>query len=217
MNRNMKRRDFSACLAGLGASTLVSPLAAQAQTKPLSESEYVRLSQPLSVEKGKIEVVEFFWYGCPHCFAFEPALDAWQKKLPADVAFRRVPVAFRESYTIHQRVFYAIEAMGKIEELHRKVFQAIHVERKRFDKEDELVEFMGKNGVDTAKFKEQLGSFTVTTKAKQASRLAEAYKIDGVPAIGVHGRFYTSGQLAGSPDRSLTVASALIDKARKGG
>ena len=125
----MKRRDFSARLAGLGlgASTLATPLLAQAQAKPLAETDYVRLSQPLSVEKGKVEVVEFFWYGCPHCFNFEPALDAWQKKLPADVAFRRVPVAFRESYTIHQRLFYAIEAMGKVEELHRKVFQAIHV------------------------------------------------------------------------------------------
>lgn len=219
----MKRRDFSARLAGLGlgASAVVGPLVAhgaetQPPTKPLSESEYVRLSQPLSVEKGRIEVVEFFWYGCPHCFAFEPALDAWQKKLPADVAFRRVPVAFRETYAIHQRLFYAIEAMGKVEELHRKVFQAVHVERKRLEKEEEILDFVGKNGVDTAKFKELLSSFTVSTKAKQASRLAEAYKIDGVPAIGIHGRFYTSGQQAGSPDRSLVVASALIDKVRKG-
>ncbi|KQV95003.1 thiol:disulfide interchange protein DsbA/DsbL [Rhizobacter sp. Root1221] len=215
----MKRRDFSARLAGLGlgASTLATPLLAQAQAKALSESDYVRLSQPLSVEKGKVEVVEFFWYGCPHCFAFEPALDAWQKKLPADVAFRRVPVAFRESYTIHQRLFYAIEAMGKVEELHRKVFQAIHGERKRFEKEDEILEFVGKNGVDTAKFKELLSSFTVSTKAKQASRLAEAYKIDGVPALGIGGKYYTSGQQAGSPDRSLVVADALIDRVRKGG
>ncbi len=216
----MKRRDFSARLAGLGlgASTLATPLLAQAQAKALSESDYVRLSQPLSVEKGKVEVVEFFWYGCPHCFAFEPALDAWQKKLPADVAFRRVPVAFRESYTIHQRLFYAIEALGKVEELHRKVFQAIHGgERKRFEKEDEILEFMGKNGVDTAKFKELLSSFTVSTKAKQASRLAEAYKIDGVPALGIGGKYYTSGQQAGSPDRSLVVADALIDRVRKGG
>ena len=215
----MKRRDFSARLAGLGlgASTLATPLLAQAQAKPLAETDYVRLSQPLSVEKGKVEVVEFFWYGCPHCFNFEPALDAWQKKLPADVAFRRVPVAFRESYTIHQRLFYAIEAMGKVEELHRKVFQAIHGDRKRFEKEDEILEFVGKNGVDTAKFKEVLGSFTVSTKAKQASRLAEAYKIDGVPALGIGGKYYTSGQQAGSPERSLLVADALIDKVRKGG
>lgn len=215
----MKRRDFSARLAGLGlgASTLATPLLAQAQAKALSDSDYVRLSQPLSVEKGKVEVVEFFWYGCPHCFAFEPALDAWQKKLPADVAFRRVPVAFRESYTIHQRLFYAIEAMGKVEELHRKVFQAIHGERKRFEKEDEILEFVGKNGVDTAKFKELLSSFTVSTKAKQASRLAEAYKIDGVPALGIGGKYYTSGQQAGSPDRSLVVADALIERVRKGG
>ena len=215
----MKRRDFSARLAALGAGTsaLATPFLAQAQGKPLTDSDYVRLAQPVATEKGKIEVIEFFWYGCPHCNAFEPALDAWQKKLPADVAFRRVPVAFRDSFVIHQKLFYTIEALGKVEELHRKAFQAIHVERQRLEKEDEILAFMTKNGVDAAKFKEVFSSFTVSTKAKQASRLVDAYKIDGVPALGIHGRFFTSGQLAGSPERSLVVADLLIDKVRKGG
>lgn len=214
----MKRRDFSAQLAGLGVglSALASPLVASAQAA-IKDSDYVRLSQPLSTEKGKIEVLEFFWYGCPHCFSFEPALDAWQKKLPADVAFRRVPVAFRESFAIHQRLYYAIEAMGKVEELHRKVFQAIHGERKRLDKEADILAFVEKNGVDKAKFLEVFNSFTVATKAKQASRLVDAYKIDGVPALGIHGRYFTSGQLAGSPERALVVADALIERSRKGG
>lgn len=214
----MKRRDFSAQLAGLGLglSALASPLTASAQAA-IKESDYVRLSQPLATEKGKIEVLEFFWYGCPHCFSFEPALDAWQKKLPADVAFRRVPVAFRQNFAIHQRLYYAIEAMGKVEELHRKVFQAIHGERNPLDKEADILAFIEKNGVDKAKFLEVFNSFTVSTKAKQASRLVDAYKIDGVPALGIHGRYFTSGQLAGSPERALVVADALIERSRKGG
>jgi len=107
--------------------------------------------------------------------------------------------------------------MGKVEELHRKVFQAIHVERQKLDKEEDILAFVQKNGVDPVKFKEVFTSFTVATKAKQATRLVDAYKIDGVPALGIHGRFFTSGQLAGSPERSLVVAEALIDRVRKGG
>jgi thiol:disulfide interchange protein DsbA len=214
----MNRRDFSAQLAGLGlcSTALAVPALAQAQAQ-IKDSDYVRLATPVAVEKGKVEVLEFFWYGCPHCFAFEPALDAWQKKLPADVAFRRVPVAFRESFTVHQKIFYALDAMGKVDEVHRKVFQAIHVEKQRLEKEDDIVAFMQKNGVDAAKFKEVFSSFSVNTKAKQASRLVDAYKIDGVPALGIGGKYFTSGQLAGSPERSLVVADALIDRVRKGG
>lgn len=214
----MNRRDFSARLAGLGLSStvLAAPLAAHAQVQ-LKDTDYVRLASPVPVEKGKVEVLEFFWYGCPHCFAFEPALDAWQKKLPADVSFRRVPVAFREAFVPHQKIFYTLDAMGKVDELHRKVFTAIHVEKQRLEKEDDIVAFMQKNGVDAAKFKEIFTSFSVTTKAKQASRLAEAYKIDGVPTLGIGGKYFTSGQLAGTPERSLLVADALIDKVRKGG
>ncbi len=214
----MNRRDFSAQLMGVGcgAAAMLASFGAQAQGKPIGESDYVRLSQPLAVNPGKIEVIEFFWYGCPHCFAFEPALDAWQKKLPDDVAFRRVPVAFREPFVIHQRLFYALEALGKVEELHRKAFQAIHVERQRLEKDEEVVAFAVKNGLDKAQFSEVFNSFAVRTKAKQASRLAEAYKIDGVPALGIHGRYFTSGSLAGSPERALLVANSLIERSRKG-
>ncbi|MEY4563857.1 MAG: hypothetical protein RLZZ618_3134 [Pseudomonadota bacterium] len=215
----MNRREFSTHLAGLGcaAAGLSLTAGAWAQGKPVATTDYVTLGQPLSVEKGKIEVLEFFWYGCPHCFAFEPTLDAWQKKLPSDVAFRRVPVAFRESFVIHQRLFYAIEALGKVEELHRKVFQALHVERARLETDAEVLAFMVKNGVDKARFLEVFDSFSIKTKAKQATRLAEGYKIDGVPALGIAGKYFTSGSLAGSPDRALVVANTLIERARKGG
>ena len=214
----MKRREFSSqfLVAGFGAAMLTSGTA-RAQAEPVEGAQYVKLSQPQPVPAGgKIEVLEFFWYGCPHCHAFEPALEAWQKKLPADVAFRRMPVAFREEpFTTHQRLYFSIEAMGLLDSVHRKVFNAIHLEKARLDKLPDIVAFLAKNGVDGAKFTEVFNSFSVQTKARQAKQLAEAYRIDGVPAIGIQGRFYTSGSMAGSGDRALAVADYLIQRVRK--
>ena len=211
--KNMQRRHFTATLLASAA------LPALAQGGPVEGTHYVRLSQPLpsTAPAGKIEVIEFFWYGCPHCNAFEPALQAWVQRLPADVAFRRVPVAFREEpFVAHQRIYYALEAMGKLEAMHRKVFYAIHAERARLDKIEEIAAFMSKNGVDGAKFTEVFNSFSVQTKARQARQLAESYKIDGVPALGIQGRYFTSSTLAGTPERSLQVADFLIQQSRKG-
>ena len=223
----MKRRDFSARLLGtglgmgagmgLGAAGMVAAPAAVAQGGPVEGKDYIRLSQPQAVAPGKIEVVEFFWYGCPHCFTFEPALDAWAKKLPADVAFRRVPVSFRdEPFGTHARIYYALEATGQVDAMHRKVFNAIHNERASLAKPAEVSAFMTKNGIDGAKFLEVMNSFSVQTKARQAKQTTDAYKIDGVPALGIHGRYYTSGSVAGSNDRALAVADQLILLARKG-
>jgi thiol:disulfide interchange protein DsbA len=143
-------------------------------------------------------------------------LEAWLKKLPADVNFRRVPVAFREEpFAQHQKIFYTLEALGKVDELHRKVFHAIHVERQRLDKPADIAAWMGKNGVDPAKYNEMSNSFAVQTKLRQAKQLAEAYKIDGVPAIGIHGRYYTSGSLAGGNEQMLSVTNFLIGRLRK--
>ena len=216
----MKRRNFSASLLGasLGAAGLALPRSGIAQGGPVEGTHYVRLGQPLPMPAdGKFEVVEFFWYGCPHCHEFEPALDAWTKTLAPDVVFRRAPVAFRpEPHGTHQRLYFALEAMGLVATIHRKVFYAVHNERARLDKPAEIAAFMTKNGVDGAKFVDVMNSFSVQTKARQAHQLSEAYKIDGVPAIGVHGRFYTSGSLAGSNERSLAVADFLLKRLRSG-
>jgi thiol:disulfide interchange protein DsbA len=216
----MNRREFSAQLMAGGVVVATAGLsgAAGAQGRtPEEGTHYVRLSQPLAVPPGKIEVVDFFWYGCPHCNAFEPALDAWSKTLPDDVAFRRVPVAFRKEPDVaHQKIFYALDAMGLVPAMHRKVFYGIHGQRLRLDKAPDIAAFMQQNGVDSAKFLEYFNSFTIQTKAQQAAKLALDYKIDGVPAIGIHGRYYTAASLAG-PEGSLQVASYLIDKVRKAG
>ena len=211
----MKRRDFSSTL--FGAALAGSAMPSLAQGAPTEGKDYVRLAQPQPVPPGKIEVIEFFWYGCPHCHAFEPALDAWSKKLPADVVFRRVPVAFREEpFAAHQKIYYTLDALGQVDALHRKVFHAIHNQRQRLDKQADIAAFVTANGGDAARFNELYTSFAIQTKTMQARKLADAYKIDGVPSIGIHGRYFTSPTMAGSPERALAVADYLIQHTRRG-
>jgi protein dithiol oxidoreductase (disulfide-forming) len=214
----MKRRDFSLQLAAAGLGTVWAG-SAGAQGTPVEGTHYTKLAQPVAVSTpaGKIEVIEFFSYGCPHCFALEPTLETWAKQLPADVVFKRVPVGFNALYENYQKIYYALEAMGQVEHMHRKVFNAIHQQRLRLDKEADIAAFMTANGVDGAKFLDLYKSFTVQTKAKQAQQLSQAYKIDGVPSMAVQGRYVTSGSLAGSNERALAVTDALVQVARKPG
>ncbi len=213
----MQRRDFSLQLAGAGLGLAMAGLA-HAQGAPKEGTHYVKLSTPAAVNlpspDKKIEVVEFFWYGCPHCYAFEPTLETWVKKLPADVSFRQVPVGFMAPHQFHQKLFYALEETGQFAALHRKVFNAIHQQNKRMSSESEIIALANANGADGAKLAEAMKSFSVSTKANRAKQLADAYKIDGVPAIGINGRFYTSATLAGSHERAVAVADFLIQLSR---
>jgi thiol:disulfide interchange protein DsbA len=214
----MKRRDFSIQLAGGTLGVALLPVA-RAQGGPVEGQHYVKLGTPAAVSLPagkKVEVVEFFWYECPHCNAFEPLLEAWSRKLPDDVAFRRVPVGFTARHQAAQKLFYALESLGKLEALHRKVFAAIHVQNQRLISEQDMVAFVSANGVDGAKFSEAFRSFDVATKANKAKSLTDAYKIDGVPALGIQGRYFTSGALAGSHERALGVADFLIQRSRAG-
>jgi protein dithiol oxidoreductase (disulfide-forming) len=214
----MKRRDFSMQLAAAGLG-LAGVGSAQAQGGPVEGTHYVRLSQPAPVTlpspDKKIEVVEFFWYECPHCNSFEPQLEAWAKRLAPDVYFRQVPVGFTARHQLTQKMFYALESMGQLQALHRKIFIAVHVQNKRLNNEADIVAFVTANGVDGAKFAEAFRSFAVNTQATKARQLSDAYKIDGVPALGINGRFFTSGALAGSHERALAVADFLIDRSRQ--
>ena len=214
----MNRRQFSAQLLTATATAgglLTLPRSAGAQGQPVEGTHYVRLSQPLTVPPGKIDVVEFFSYACPHCNAFEPTLEAWVKKLPPDVNFHRVPVPFLQNFENFQKLYYALEVLGQVDAMQRKVFAAVHVEHKRLDKPADIAELMTKSGLDGAKFMDVFNSFAVQTKARQAKQLVDGYKIDGVPAIGVQGRYYTSVSLAGSPERALGVTEYLIERSRK--
>ncbi|HTP74607.1 MAG TPA: thiol:disulfide interchange protein DsbA/DsbL [Burkholderiaceae bacterium] len=212
----MNRRRFAIRLAAAaGVPGLVLP--AFAQGAPVEGRDYARLAQPLPMPAtGKVEVIEFFGYWCPHCNNFEPTLDAWSRKLPPDVAFRRVPVAFSAPQEPYAKIFLSLEAMGLLDQMHRKVFNAIHVQHQRLEKDSEILAFMTANGVDAAKFGDTYKSFTVASKFKQARQLADAYRIDGVPTIGIHGRFFTSPSLAGGAEQALKVTDVLIQRARAG-
>ncbi len=188
----MLRRDFSAALLGATALPLLTPGTATAQGGPVEGRHYQRLGQPLPTPPGKVEVIEFFWYGCPHCFVFDPTLEAWVKQLPADVSFRRVHVGFNAMVKLHQRLFFALEAIGAEAQAHAGIFNAFHVQRLNLTDEDSITAMVGKLGVDTAKFKAAFNSFGVNTKAQQATKLSESYRIDGVPTLGIGGRFVTS-------------------------
>lgn len=213
----MNRRDFSSLLAGTGLG-LAAAGEASAQGAPEEGKHYVRLQTPapvtLSGPTKKIEVVEFFWYGCPHCFSFEPTIEAWAKRLPADVQFRQLPFAFIGPVE-HQKLFYALEEIGQREALQRRIFNAIHVENRRINSEADILAFVTANGVDAAKFTEAWKSFGVNNKLSRGKQLSNAYKIDGVPAIGVQGRFYTAPSLAGGSERAVAVADFLIQRARQ--
>ena len=211
----MKRREFStstACV--LAASSVSVPVWAQAAA-PKEGKDYTRLSKPAPVEApaGKVEVVEFFWYNCPHCNEFEPTLEAWLKTAPKNIAFRRVPIAFNASFAAQQKLYYALEDMGKVEELHAKLFRAIHVEKQNLSKDDAIFAWIGKQpSIDLVKFKEMYASFGVSNQVRKASQLQEAYGVEGVPAMGVGGRYYVDGTMAGSLGGMLKVVEALVAK-----
>ena len=218
----MQRREFSLSAASVAAATfggaLALPASVSAQGKvPQEGTDYLVLDKPAQTEAaaGKIEVVEFFWYNCPHCNRFEPQLEEWIKKAPKDVSIRRAPVAFRPDFEPQQRLYFVLESMGKVEELHKKVFYAIHVEKQNLSSADQVTAWAEKQGISKAKFLEVYNSFPVATKARKASLLQEAYKVDGVPALGVAGRYFTSGSVAQTMERALVVADYLVGLTRK--
>ncbi|WP_454762565.1 thiol:disulfide interchange protein DsbA/DsbL [Cupriavidus campinensis] len=176
--------------------------------------DYTVLKSPQPVPAGKIEVTEFFWYGCPHCYDFEPDLEAWMKKQGKDVVFKRVPVAFRDDLLPHTKIFYALESLGKLDAMHNKVFDAIHKERKRMLGTDEIADFMAKNGIDRKQWLDTYNSFTVTTNAQRANKIADGYKIDGVPTVVVQGKYETSPSIAGNKPGAIQALDVLVTGVR---
>jgi thiol:disulfide interchange protein DsbA len=170
----------------LVATVALAPFGALAQRGP----DYFELNPPQPVETpGKIEVIEFFWYGCIHCYNLEPKIETWLKTLPKDVEFRRVPAVLSDRWAHDATIFYAFEALGLVEKLHRPFFDAIHRDRLRTDRWPELSSWLEKQGVDAKKFEATVKSFGVQTKTRRAIGLTSAYKIDGTPAMAVHGRY----------------------------
>ena len=186
----------------------------QAQRKaPSAGVEYVIINPPIPSEAAnKIEVLEFFWYACPHCASLEPSVKEWAKNLPADVAFRKVHVPFNELK--HQQLFYTLEAMGKGEAIGDKVFAAIHVDKDRMDSLDKIVAQMTKAGLDKKAFTDAWESFGVQTRMRKATSMSATYKIESVPTLIINGKYRTMPSVAGGNAGVLQVADLLIEQER---
>lgn len=220
----MNRRELLTTSSALLAVSALPGLA-RAQAPAFKEGVHYRrlpTAVQVSAQAGKVEVIEFFWYSCPHCNQFEPTLDAWVKKLPPEVAFKRVHVGFRPSFEPQQRLFATLDAMGLVDRLHAKVFRAVHDERQRLDRPDSIIEWVAQQGVDRAKFTETYNSFGIQSKVKAFSKLSEAYKLEGVPAVGVQGRYLTAPSMMGPsvPEdqafvRTLELVNQLVQQVRK--
>jgi len=219
MNTNMNRRRFSASLvSAAAASALAASGSAFAQAAPVEGKDFTRVEtpQPPSAPAGKVEVLEFFSYACPHCSAFEPALEAWEKQLPADVVLRRVPVSFLMNADNFMHTYYALETIGAVQAMQLKIFRGIHIERKHLEKGEDIAAFIGANGGDSAKFLAAFKSFSVNTSVARAKKLMADFKVESVPTLVVQGRWMTSPSQAGTQERALAVVDQLVQRVRSG-
>jgi thiol:disulfide interchange protein DsbA len=164
---------------------------------------------------GKVEVVEFFWYGCPHCYALEPSVNAWIKSAPKDVVFKRVPAMSNASWTEAGKIYYTLEGMGLLEQYHQKVFDAMHKDNINLANKRLRDEWLAKNGIDPAKYNDMEKSFSVASKVSRAQQMTAAYKVDSVPRIAVNGKYYTSAEQAGGAAGVFPVVDQLVARARK--
>lgn len=180
------------------------------------EGTYQEISpaQPTQTD-DRIEVVEIFWYGCPHCYDFEPHIERWKDNAPDDVAFRRMPAVLNQSWIPHARAYYTAIKLGVLEQIHKPLFDALHQERKRIFNEDALRDFFVSRGVDGDEFTRVYNSNEVETKIKQAYFMARNYKLTGVPSMVINGKYMTSASMTGSFDKLLRVIDHLVEKERQ--
>jgi thiol:disulfide interchange protein DsbA len=171
---------------------------------------YKKLAMQPTDTGDKIEVLEFFWYGCPHCYHFEPFINAWKKTKPANVEFIRVPAVFRPDWEIQARTYYALSNMGVIEDIHGKIFDAIHKDKKKLNTKEQLTDFVVANGINREKFEKEYISFAVDNMVRKGKKKQTAYNIQGVPSVAVNGKYLTSGSMSGSYDNLISILNYLI-------
>ncbi|HEY9136383.1 MAG TPA: thiol:disulfide interchange protein DsbA/DsbL [Pseudomonadales bacterium] len=178
--------------------------------------DYTRISKPARTENpDKIEVREFFWYGCPHCYKMESFLKPWLAKKPNDVEFIRTPGVLNRNWEVHARAFYVAQSQGMVEKTHSALFDAIHNEKRKLDSQKDLAEFYKGYGVDTNTFDKKFKSFDVTTEIRQADALARVYRLMGVPAVVINGKYVTTAKQAQSYERWMQIVDYLIDLERQ--
>ena len=208
----MRNLILAAALAG--ASLFAATATVHAEDIQAGK-QYIELGSPVPVaQPGKIEVVELFWYGCPHCYQFEPNLQPWAAKLPQDVHFVRIPAMFGGLWNAHGQMFLTLEAMGAEAKVHEAIFNAIHREGKKLATPEEMAEFLAGQGIDKEVFLSTYNSFAIKGQVEKAKKLAMAYQITGVPVLVVDGKYRFDLGTAGGPEGALKVADFLIAKER---
>ncbi|ROR34284.1 thiol:disulfide interchange protein DsbA/DsbL [Inmirania thermothiophila] len=176
-------------------------------------AEYEPLAQPLpTADPAKVEVVEVFWYGCPHCYRLLPYMERWLRHKPDYVLYRRLPGILRPEWALHARAYYTAEILGVADELHRPLFDAIHAERRPLDTEQALEDFFAEHGVDREAFRRTFRSFAVETRVRQARALMQRYGVQGTPTVIVNGKYRTDGSMAGSYADLVRVVQQLVER-----
>ncbi|RJG12646.1 thiol:disulfide interchange protein DsbA/DsbL [Pseudomonas cavernicola] len=207
----MRNLIFSAALATASLFGMTANAAEPIQ----AGKQYVELSSPVPVSKpGQIEVVELFWYGCPHCYHFEPTINPWVEKLPKDVNFIRIPAMFGGLWNVHGQLFITLESMKVENKVHAAIFEAIQKDGKKLATPEEMAEFLVTQGIDKDEFLKTYNSFGVKSQMEKAKKLAMAYQISGVPVLIVNGKYRFDISSSGGPEQALDVADQLIAKER---
>ena len=170
-------------------------------------SPAVKTSNP-----DKVVVSEMFWYGCPHCFRFEPYVEKWSENLPGGVVFEQIPSTLNPRWSEHARTYYSLQLMGELEKVHSKIFDGIHIKRQRLDRLDSIADYLAGLGVDEAKFRETYSSFPVDAILRKNAKKEQKYGHNGVPAVIVNGKYLTSASTAGSNQRLIQVINFLVAK-----
>ncbi len=187
-----------------------------AQAKIVEGKDYVVLSKPQSTDDNtKIEVLEFFWYGCPSCYSLHPHLKTWLMNLPSDVSFRYVPAILRANWASGAKIFYAIEAMSLTDTVNDKIYDAIHRDKIDLNNESVLFDWIEKQNIDRKKFENTYNSFAVQNQVAKSSQMVRQYQLNGVPALVINGKYLTSGGMSGTPQATIKTLEGLIEKVRK--
>ena len=178
--------------------------------------DYAVLLSPQPTKSGKnIEVLEFFWYGCPHCYSLHTHIKAWLKRMPKDVSFRYVPAIFHKSWVPGAKTFYTLEILDEGDKFHDKIYDAIHIKKINLTKEELLFDWITRQGIDRKKFVNIYNSFTVANQSSQSSQMSRKYGLKGVPSLVVDGKYLVSGRMGGTPQETISTLDELIKKVRK--
>jgi protein dithiol oxidoreductase (disulfide-forming) len=210
------KKLFSALALSLGIAAASMSVASSVQAAPTAGKDYTVLQapQPVDTPAGKVEVIEFFWYGCPHCNEFEPVLEAWEKKQGPDVVFKRVPVAFRDDFIPHSKMYHALDALGVAEKVTPAVFNEIHVKKDYLLTPEKQAEFLATQGIDKKKYMDAYNSFSTQSAVQRDAKLLDQYKIDGVPTVIVQGKYVTGPAQTNSLQGTTQVMDFLVQQIR---